>query len=91
MDAQKRNQFFGQLFQVSCLAFPNYEHFPIRTAKFSSCSPVTLFVLKQLHRPKVPPNRWHRPSQLAAVSMPEAPMHEYHLSSSREYEIGRPR
>ena len=91
MDAQKRNQFFGQLFQVSGLAFPNFEHLPIRTTKFSSCSAVTLFVLKQLHCPEILPNRWHRPSQLAAVSMPEAPMHEYHLSSSREYKIGRPR
>jgi hypothetical protein len=91
MDAQKRNQFLGQLFQISRLAFPNYEHRPIRAAKFSSCGPVTLFVLKQLHRPEVPPNRWHRPSQLAAVSMPEAPMHEYHLPSSPEYKIRRPR
>jgi hypothetical protein len=91
MDAQKLNQFFGQLFQIFGLAFPNYEHLPIRFAKFVSCSPVTLFVLKQLHGPEVAPNRRHRLSQLAAVSMPEAPMHEYHLSSSREYKIGRPR
>jgi hypothetical protein len=77
-----------QFRSVAHITLPRHQHIPTKLAQFFDASLIAVAVALKLWSPILGLRSWQLSSVGAVVTMPEAAVHEDHLTMARKHDVG---